>query len=637
MTAAPYPFSAIVGQDDLKTALLLNAVSPAIGGVLVRGEKGTAKSTAARALQRLLPEIDVVKDCVFNCDPDAPDPDCPAAPHDDAAARKIAVPLVELPIGASTDRVAGSLDLEEALTKGHRSFTPGLLAAAHRGILYADEVNLLPDALVDLLLDAAALGVNYVEREGMSVRHASRFLLVGTMNPEEGELRPQLLDRFGIAVQITASEDAAERAEVVRRRLRYEADSAGFLAEFSESDRALALRILSARDAVSKVRLDDALLERIASACASLGVDGMRADLVTAKASIALAAWDGRDEVVIGDVRRALALAVPHRRRRGAMDEPGVDPGRLDRALDDPGPQSRNEGGASQDRSPNGGESKVTRPKASVGERTEEPQHPFVTRVLQAERGERGPWGRRTPGRGDHGHPVGDRPTTRPVTDLSLSATVRAAAPFQLARGRRGPGLVLYPGDLRRAMREGREANLVLFVVDASGSMGARRRMAATKGAVLSLLVDAYQRRDRVGLVAFRNSGAEVLLPPTSSVELAASRLRALRTGGRTPLAAGLRTTELVLRSEHLREATRRSLVVVVTDGRANSGADPHRAAERVAQHATCVVVDAESGPVRLGMAAELARSLGAECLRLDELRADALVSTVRRFRGDLN
>ena len=224
-----YPFAGIVGMADLKLALLLNAVSPAIGGVLVRGEKGTAKSTMVRGLAALLPPVPVVPGCPYSCDPAAPDPACPAGPHGDADHRPELrlVTLAELPVGATEDRLTGSLDIERVLTAGTTAFQPGLLAAAHRGVLYVDEVNLLHDHLVDLLLDAAALGVNYVEREGVSVRHASRFLLVGTMNPEEGELRPQLLDRFGLTVQVTASQDPAERAEVVRRRLAFEAEPGG--------------------------------------------------------------------------------------------------------------------------------------------------------------------------------------------------------------------------------------------------------------------------------------------------------------------------------------------------------------------------------------------------------------------------
>ncbi|WP_165503116.1 ATP-binding protein, partial [Actinomadura fibrosa] len=233
---------------DLKLALLINAVSPGVGGVLVRGEKGTAKSTIVRALAGLLPPLEVVPGCRFSCAPDAPDPGCPDGPHPAGAAEERAARLVELPVGASEDRLTGSLDIERALTEGVKAFEPGLLAAAHRGVLYVDEVNLLHDHLVDLLLDAAAMGESYVEREGVSVRHAARFLLVGTMNPEEGELRPQLLDRFGLTVEVAATRDPDERAEVVRRRLRFEDDPAGFAAGWAGGEAELAARIAAARE-----------------------------------------------------------------------------------------------------------------------------------------------------------------------------------------------------------------------------------------------------------------------------------------------------------------------------------------------------------------------------------------------------
>src|SRR5690349_8536027 len=275
-----FPFAAIAGMDDLKLALLLNAVSPAIGGVLVRGEKGTAKSTLVRGLAELLPPVGVVEGCRFSCDPGAPDPGCPDGPHSgDAGRSSRPARLAELPVGATEDRLAGSLDIERALTAGVAAFEPGLLAAAHRGILYVDEVNLLHDHLVDLLLDAAALGVNYVEREGVSVRHAARFLLVGTMNPEEGELRPQLLDRFGLTVEAAAPRDAGQRGEVVRRRLAYDADPAGFAGRWRQAESGLAERIVAARALLPAVVLPDATLRQVASARAAFDVDGLRAEI----------------------------------------------------------------------------------------------------------------------------------------------------------------------------------------------------------------------------------------------------------------------------------------------------------------------------------------------------------------------
>src|SRR5687768_4943740 len=307
-----YPFGAVVGMDDMRLALLLNAVSPAVGGVLVRGEKGTAKSTTVRALAAVLPPVAVVAGCRFACDPAAPDPGCPDGPHDPGAPGLTRpARLVELPVGASEDRVVGSLDLERALTEGVKAFEPGLLAAANRGVLYVDEVNLLHDHLVDLLLDAAALGTAYVEREGVSVQHAARFLLVGTMNPEEGELRPQLLDRFGLTVEAAAPRDPAERAEVVRRRFAHEADPNGFAQRFAADDAELAASIAAARERLSQVVLGDRALQEVTTVCAAFDVDGLRADLVTAKAAVALAAWAGRTEVTTDDVRTAARLALP--------------------------------------------------------------------------------------------------------------------------------------------------------------------------------------------------------------------------------------------------------------------------------------------------------------------------------------
>jgi magnesium chelatase subunit D len=623
-----YPFSALVAADELSLALVLNAVSPAIGGVLVRGEKGTAKSTAVRGLAALLPDVAVVAGCPFSCDPIAPDPTCPAGPHADVRVEVRPARLVELPVGASEDRVAGSLDLERALTEGRRAFEPGLLARAHRGLLYVDEVNLLGDHLVDLLLDAAGMGTNHVEREGVSVRHAARFQLVGTMNPEEGELRPQLLDRFGVTVEVRSSRDLDDRAEVIRRRLAYESDPDGFAEVWAEADAAVAGRIKAARVLLPTVSLGEGALKAVVAACAAFEVDGMRADLVTAKAATALAAWEGRTAVTVEDVRRAALLALPHRRRRQPFEQPGLDTERLDDALgdlpEDPDddPDRRRPPPDETGPDPDGqGAGETTLPVGST----------FDPVTLQVAGSGRGAAGRRSPAEGEHGRHTGDRAPRGRTHDLALAATVRAAAPHQAERGREGPGLILRAGDLREKVREGRESNLILFVVDASGSMAARKRMTAVKGAVMSLLLDAYRRRDRVGMITFRGEGAELALPPTSSVDLAATLLSNLPTGGRTPLAAGLSKAAEVLAAEHVRDAHRRPLLVLVTDGRRTTGADPAQIADVIAARGVAaVVVDTEDAAVRLGMAREIAAALGAPCLRLEELAAEPLADVVR-------
>jgi magnesium chelatase subunit D len=643
----PYPFTAVVGLPDLRLALVLSSISPAVGGVLVRGEKGTAKSTMVRALAGLLPGVDVVDGCRFSCDPAAPDPLCPDGPHDGATSHRRPAKLVELPVGAAEDRVIGSLHLERALAEGVTDFQPGLLAAAHRGLLYVDEVNLLHDHLVDTLLDAAAMGRATVEREGVSVSHAARFVLIGTMNPEEGELRPQLLDRFGLTVEVASSRDPEQRVEVVRRRLAYEADPDAFAAQYAGEDARLAADIEAAQRLLPAVKLPDEALRRIAEVCASFEVDGMRADIVTARTAVAHAAWAGRDEVTTEDVRVAARLALPHRRRRNPFDAPGISEEQLEQALQDaepdPGPEDDGPGSGpapSQDEVPQGSENAPQgepKPQSGGQQKTVGAGETFKARVFRVKGMGEGERGRRSRAITDSGRTIGVQPTSVREGRPHLVATVKAAAPHQKARGRTGAGLELRPEDLRFALREGREGNLVLFCVDASGSMGAKARMREVKSAVLSLLLDAYQRRDKVGLVTFRGDAAELALPPTISVDAAASRLEGLPTGGRTPLAEGLLEAARVLRVEEIRDPRRRPLLVVVTDGRATSGPDAVARAQAAAgllAGVTTIVMDCESGKMRLGLAADLAAHLGAEHVPLAGVAAESLADAVRARTG---
>lgn len=623
---AGFPFSAIVGQDRLRLALILCAVHPGIGGVLVRGEKGTAKSTVVRALTALLPEV-----------------------GEGRRAR-----LVELPVGATEDRVVGSIDLEKVLRDGERAFQPGLLADAHQGVLYVDEVNLLHDHLVDVLLDAAAMGRVHVERDGVSHSHPAKFVLVGTMNPEEGELRPQLLDRFGLAVDVAASRDVDVRMQVVRRRLDYERDPDGFAARYADEDADLAGRIADARAAVDGVALSDTELRRIASVCASFDVEGMRADLVLARTATAHAAWRGADAVTEEDVRIAAELTLPHRRRRDPFDEPGLDPQQLDDAMDQADADARAQDEPEPDPDGPGGGESPTEPESPAGDSKTDsgeqdspapgsgpgsergagaPGPQFRARLLEIPGLGDGAPGRRSRSRSTRGRTV--RATTAPGTGLHLVGTLFAAAEHQVSRGRAGGPMRLAAGDIRGAVREGREGNLVLFVVDASGSMAARDRLSAVTGAVVSLLRDAYQRRDKVAVITVRGKNAELVLPPTSSVDVAVRRLRAMKTGGRTPLAAGfLKAREVVLR-ERVRDPRRRALVVALTDGRATGAKDAVARARQAAgmladTKAASIVVDCEAGMVRLGLAAELARDLRGGYVRLAELSAQQVAGVVR-------
>jgi magnesium chelatase subunit D len=627
-----YPFAALVGQEPLKTALLLTAVHPGIGGVLIRGEKGTAKSTAARGLAALLPPVAVVTGCPFHCDPAAPWNECP---HCTAAGERagisLPVPFVELPLGATEDRVLGTLDFERALREGRRAFQPGLLAAAHRGILYIDEVNLLADHLVDVLLDAAASGVNTVQREGMSVTHPARFLLVGTMNPEEGELRPQLLDRFGLMVQVTGPREPDVRAEVVRRRLAFDRDPAAFAQQWAAEQQTLSERISAARKRLDTVTLSDELLGFLTRLCCEVEVDGLRADIVLHKAACALAALEGRAAVNVEDIRRAAELVLPHRQRRRPFQQPQMDPQRLQEACERAeSPNSDNSQGVDTPRSP---ESEQTfTPQSQEGRRAIE--------VVPAGGSPRPGNGRRNPaGRQAQGQYV--RAVPDPETrDVALDATLRAAV---LRHAGNEGALTVQQSDLHRKERSGRVGTLILFVVDSSGSMAARRRMELVKGAVLGLLQDAYEQRDQVGVIAFRGTRAELLLGPTSSVELAEQALHQLPTGGRTPLAHAL-----VLARETVERVRRTQpdllvLVVLLSDGKANVGletveAEPWAQAAQAAgllaaEGVATLVLDSEAGLIRKERAEELARLLGAQYLPLEQLSAEDLVLQIQQRR----
>jgi magnesium chelatase subunit D len=663
-----FPLTAIVGSEALVEALLINAVAPEVGGVLVRGERGTAKSTAVRALAPLLPPVRaaVAEPFAFAPGERAPGGVVPA----DAAVAERPAPLVELPLGATLDRLVGALDLGRALAGDH-AFEPGLLARAHRGILYVDEVNLLPDHLVDALLDAAASGVARVERDAVSVEHDARFLLVGTMNVEEGELRPQLLDRFGLGVEVRGPADPSLRAEIVRRRLAFEEDPAGFGARFGDAERTLAARIAAARERLGCVRLPERELMRITGACARLGVDGVRGDIVCARAAQALAALDGDDAVGEEHVRRAAALALAHRRRRDPLESRGAHEEDLERALDgdpddDPPPNGHPSGNGrraarppapARDAPPHGdasrapardapphGDASPTRghadgsrgeradgpgaapPAESRGERPDGPgaapperrDPPAPARLrpeaLRLSGPGHGPHGRRAAAAGLGAGAIDSRPAAPDSTDLAVVATIRARLTGQAAPG------------LREHIRAGREGALLCLVVDASGSMGARKRLARVKGALLAVIRDAYARRDRVAVVAFRDGGAHLLVTPGAPLERAAEAVRQLPAGGRTPLAAGLDAAERLLRRERVRDPRRRALAIVLTDGRvADPRGEARAAAARLGRAAAAVhVVDTEDGPVRLGLAAALASAAGGQLHPLVPLRSAA-------------
>ena len=607
-----YPFSAVVGQDRVKEALLCLAVEPRIGGVLLCGEKGTAKSTLVRALGGLA-----------------------------------GVRLMELPVSTSEDMLLGGVDLELAVRTGRRQFQPGLLARADGAILYADEVNLLPAALSSALLDTLESGVCRVEREGISYTCPARFSLVGTMNPEEGTLRPQLLDRFGLYVAVEGEREPEARKEVVRRTLDFEADPVGFRNRWARQEARLAETLAAARRILPQVAVGAAEEQEICLLAQQANAAGHRAELAILHTARALAALAGRTYLNREDLRRAAELALPHRKREGGEppQERQSPPPREQQPDHTPESGEMPTDGSCSAAPPTPAEDTSPRPPAGQGEspdRLERGEETYEVRALltgRADRLARKGSGRRSKTRSAtrRGRAECDRIPHGKAEDLAIGATLRAAAPHQLARGGGASGLVILPSDLREKVRESRVGADIVFAVDASGSMGAARRMKEVKEAVLSLLMDSYQRRDRVGLVAFRGGEADCLLELTRSVELAQRELQSLPTGGRTPLAAGLQEACRVLECQRRRVKESLPLLVLITDGRANfsQGGDPVEeallAARRVAEaRIPAVVIDTERQFISLGLAARLAQVMGAPCYRVEELRARSLAQLVR-------
>ncbi len=660
-----YPFSAIVGQEKMKRALLINAVEPRIGGLLIKGERGTAKSTAARALAELLPEIEVVADCPFSCDPHDEDGMCSDCLERWQRGEPLAVAtrptrLVTLPLNASEDRVVGTLDLERAVREGIKDFEPGVLAEANRSILYVDEVNLLDDHIVDILLDAAAMGVNIVEREGVSFSHPARFIMIGTMNPEEGELRPQLEDRFGLCVEVSGESDPRERVEIMRRRRLFLDDPQLMRSCYQQAQEELREAVARARELVRSVEVPEEMMELVACIAVEMGVCGHRADIAIYQAARALAALDGHARVGVGHVREAAEMALLHRLRKTPFDEGLKDMERLDRIIERRGKpsslplQDTSTGPEPADShatlSPGDGERAGCSegPERGAATASGEVEVPLLLGI--ATRAARPVTGKRSSAVTDsgNGRRIGHRMPRADDEgssgDLALDATLRAAAgraasseqPFSVRRE-----------DFRYAVRKRKVANLVLFVVDASASMGCNERIEATKKAVEMLLTDAYRKRDRVGLISFRDQGAQLVLSPTTSVQLANLRVKELTTGGATPLNHGLAMALQVAKREMKREPDITPLLVLITDGQGNVGylsdnpaQESLELAARIREEGlSCVVFDTSVFPARsregrpfVSHARRIADAMGAEYHRLASPQPQEMVDQLKRM-----
>ena len=563
-----FPFSAIVGQEKMKKALLLNAVNPRIGGVLIRGQKGTGKSTAVRALAELLPEIKVVVNCPFNCNPDDPREMCDSCYNKYTKGEQLLwikrkVRIVNLPLNATVDRVVGTLNIEKALKEGLKALDPGLLAEANRGILYVDEINLLDDYVADVLLDVAASGVNIVERENISVAHPSRFILIGTMNPEEGELRPQLLDRFGLQVEVEPITDPALQIEIVKRVEDFEEDPLGFMTKYKEKQKELKLKIERAHELLPKVQISDELLHEIASVCSKLSVSN-RAPIVVTRTAKTIAALSDRVNVNKDDVLEAMELALPHRMRKKPFEQPYISREKLEEII------SKNSYDTNEKKEHNddkeGGSSQLKEkifsvgPPFSVNLETKEDQNLRV-----------GKSGRTAKSIGiNRGYYVYSTIPKGKPRDIAIDATIRATA-LRLVGSHETLPLKIVDEDIREKVRKAKTSSLITLVVDASGSMAAQKRMEAAKGAVFGLLSDAYRRRDKVAFIAFRGDSSEVLLPPTNNIDLAEKALTELPTGGKTPLPHALLTALNLVKSEEEKcSKTVKPIIVLITDGKAN-------------------------------------------------------------------
>ncbi|MFP4476793.1 MAG: magnesium chelatase subunit D family protein [Desulfatibacillaceae bacterium] len=672
-----YPFSAFVGQEMMLSGLLLNAVNPRIGGILIRGEKGTGKSTAVRALASLLPDIEVVEGCPFGCEPGAEKTLCPYC-RDKAkegplptATRPTSV--VDLPINATEDRVAGTLDMEHALTTGEKRFEPGLLARANRGILYVDEVNLLDDHIVDILLDSAAMGVNTVEREGVGFTHPARFLLVGTMNPEEGDLRPQLLDRFGLCVTVRGIHDLDERDELLYRWEAFESDPEKFASKWKKEEAALKKRIVKARTLLPRVKADPSIIRAITDLAVRMGVDGHRADLVILKTAKTHAAFQGNREVTMTDVSMAAKFALYHRMRRMPFDEIPDDMDIVDKLLDESRPHEcekkklrtleatandetdRREPPEDKDRkAPKGPVSEkltgqeeareIVEPVEEKVQWEDQRRRPHGMSLRTAEKG-RFMKAKALPRMGRYTRPA----SHGSGTDIALDATFRAAAPFVAQRDDSPLAIPVERRDWRDKVRVRKTGALLVFVVDASGSMGTTL-MRQTKAAILHLLDRAYKERSSVALVAFKAKGAELLLPPTRSICMAERKLRNLPTGGTTPLCSGIRLGHSVAQRALGHKSSQWPHIVLVTDGKANVSGNtaPHAspmfamplyeevfvAARKIRKESrirSLVIDTEEKHPGNLDMAREIAEQMGARYMAMADLRPENIVSAVMR------
>ena len=616
-----YPFSAVVGQETAKKALIYNLINPQIGGVLLCGQKGTAKSTLVRSLAGI-------------------------------SNKKI----IELPLNVTEDMLVGSIDFEKAVKNGEKVFSEGILAKADGNILYADEVNLLPDGIISTLICTAAEGENHVEREGISYVHSSSFVLIGTMNPEEGKLRPQFLDRFGLYVNVNGEENLDKRTEIIHRRIEYEKNPILFSQKYEKQTLEIAEKIKQAKEILPKIKADENIRRLASQYALTAGCQGNRCEIILIQTAKSIASWDNREYITAEDLKNAAFYVLPHRKNEysesnqensqkqnsNSSDEnKGRDASKETTNNDNEMPDlEENEG--------NDGETfEIPAPEESTKSSAEEqtvtgdifsvisaiPELPR-DRVFREGSGRRA---KTKSGSNKGRYAAYTSLLSKKSRDLAIDATLRAAAPYQKYRDHSMSAVSLTKSDLRYKIRESHVGATIVFAVDASGSMGAKKRMKVTKETIISMLMDSYQKRDKIGLVAFKGKDAEALLEITNSVELAQKQLQNMSTGGKTPLAAGLFKSWQILKAAKLKDSEILPMLVLVTDGRANFPLltdDPVEDALKVAEsirnegiHA--VVIDTEKEFISLHIAKQIADKMGADYYKVDELHKEGLKNIV--------
>ena len=653
-----YPFTAIVGQDLMKLALLLNAINPKIGGVLIKGTKGTGKSTAVRALADLLPEIEVIKDCHFNCNPKNLKESCHPCQdriiaadlkEEDTEFRKMRV--INLPINATEDRVIGTIDIKKALEEGIKALEPGILAEANRNILYIDEVNLLADNVADVLLDSAAMGINIIEREGISLHHPSTFILVGTMNPEEGNLRPQLLDRFGLSIDVERIEDIDKRVLITKYVEEYQNDPNEFYSKFKPKQKELKNKIINARKILPSVEISNNQLKKTSKICVKLEVDGHRADITINRTAKSIAAFYGRKFVEDDDLKTAAKLALSHRLRRLPFEDKTLDESELEALFDNEEIEVKNDTQLEEKQSEmehnqtdNNLLKNIQNDKQihNVREKTFGIKENILADQIIKNKKKRevmNTSGKRVlhPTLSPHGKYVGSekkREINMPYsTDIAFNETLNEAALDEqnLRAFKNGNKLEIKGKHIHIKKRMGKSSYLIIFCVDASGSMGIKGRMETVKGAIYSILQTNYIHRDKVSLIVFRQDRAETILPPTRSTDLAYKLLKDIPTGGTTPLAAGLLKALDVAKEEIRKKSGYIPLIILLTDARGNvyfkdAIEDVLKIGKEIAQQEiNLILVDTEFSDVKLDFSKKLANVANAIYYHIDHLDQENL------------